>query len=416
MHQQLAAWGRQAACVRAGNLQLSCELGGTNQVGHARLSPGADRVATQSLTGRRSVAVLRVTGAQHDLVSLQAAALPSQTLTPPGSGRGQVLGFQWRLTGLHLAVVTPESSAACCGVRVSTYRGAQLVGSFVEPLAEREHYHSLHLSDDAATMLLCVLSHSKQHCLRAYQSLLRVLACTVQGTVTARHLSAPTAQHAAALGNGRLLTVPTSGESLCIYSASCAAQISLQRCPAQCSEVLHSAYGATASVLLLSWDGAHTLVVVDLARCCVLCCVDVQDGSYEPETWSVAQGAHSVALVLEDLQQVVVFATSGEQLGQELFRSGGHAAAWDGMGRFLAVARQQEGVVVLDAASWMPVASWEMDAKAVPDSSPATSSASSLRWLPDSSGLAVLKSQWSSPAGADPADTSKYILVYNGVC
>ena len=397
MHQQLAAWGRQAACVRAGNLQLSCELGGTNQVGHARLSPGADRVAFQFSSNGRSVAVLPVTGTNHSLPFLRSKTLPDQTLTPPGSGSDQLLRVEWSPTGQHLVLLTSQSNAAGSGMRVSTYRGALLVGSFVEPLAGGDNVIDLHITDDAATMLLSV---------GAVGQCSRVLACTVQGTVTARHLSAPTAQHAAALGNGRLLTAPTSGESLFIYSASCAQQISLSRPPARYLKVSLSGRGATASVLLISRDSAvaHVLVVVDLVQCCVRHCVEVREDYKDSSRWTIAQGARSVALTLEDIGKMVVFATAGEQEGKQLWEGmcGGCDAAWDDMGNFLALVRFRE-VLVLAGASGTPLASMRLHPKAV---------LSSLGWLPDSAGLVVLQSEYLSPPGLAEGP----VAVYESLC
>ena len=52
MHQQLGLWAGQAAAVRAGTLQLSCELVGRQPHPFQELSPHADQVAASPPAGQ----------------------------------------------------------------------------------------------------------------------------------------------------------------------------------------------------------------------------------------------------------------------------------------------------------------------------------------------------------------------------
>ena len=84
MRQQLGLWARQAAAVRAGSLQLSCELAAwTRRRLGAPVAPtqtGWQQSATTTL--HADIVLTPVTGAGQDLRTLMSPTPPS---TPPGS-------------------------------------------------------------------------------------------------------------------------------------------------------------------------------------------------------------------------------------------------------------------------------------------------------------------------------------------
>ena len=264
----------------------------------------------------RAAVLVQVTGTQLTLASQLSAQRRGQTLAPPGAGRDSVQHLQWCSTGQRVVLVSRERTPSCLAVRVSTFEGTQLVGSHLEALAAEESFRILHVSEDAATMLLTLRSAGGS----------RVVACTAEGAVTARHPSAHIASSTALLAGGCVLAASPIGDRLYIYSASCVQEISLQdtSAPSYVHPVVRS-WGSQALVLLVSPAGApHALLCVDLALQQVQRLGDLvypQNSltSYSP----VAQGARSVALDLGNHQQVSIVATSGCEAGKELFRCQG---------------------------------------------------------------------------------------------
>ena len=384
MRQQLDLWARQAATVRAGNLQLTCELTDLDELGCAQLSPHADCVAacTYSVAAcvysdEYSAVLLPVMGTQQALGFDLSAQPPSQPLTLPSSEPEEVLisQFCWSPTGRHLVIVSEDGSETppSC-VRISTFRGTQLVGSFREPLENGEAPQAdVHFLEDEAALLLAVWS-SRGH---------RMVACTPQGVVTARHPRVLTTYSAASLDSGRILRASQAGDRLCICSATCVQEILLQRSPAPQHHVAVSCWGGAATVLLVSDSQATAveLLFVGLERQAVQhsvarpACIRCND---------LKQGARSVALA--GLEQVQVVSCSGKDVGRELFRCQGRSPAWNSLGRFLAVLQKTDGhqcVSVLDGLTGAPVAALAVW--------PAYKGLEWLRWLPDSSGMEVQK-------------------------
>ena len=363
MRRQLDLWASQVAAVRTGNLQLSCELGGlATDADDARLSPHADWLAALHPCREGGAMLFPVNGTR---VEVGISAWPrSRTLSAPGREPGLLWQLLWSPAGQHLVFVSYEHAGRpYSSVRVSTFCGTQLVASFAEPLADQENYRSLHMSDDADSMLLTV----------AVPGAVRVLACTAQGTVTARHPEASTADSTAPLRGGRILRASSDGDRLYIYSATCVQEIALQPgLDAGWSAVEVSAWSDQASVLLVGLD-CPLLFLVDLEQLHVRCLVELPGYAIS----GIVQGARAVVL---DPQQasaaLAVVTASGTDLGSELFRCLGRDPVWDPMGMFLAMFTEQHGVCILDGATGAVLASW-----------PGPGLRSGLRWLPDSSGL-----------------------------
>ena len=374
MRQQLDLWARSAAAIRAGGLHLACELGNLLDLQLVELSPQADRVAVVLLDNTGRVDLLPIAGTQHDLASQLSAPAPGQTLNPPSSGQVKLLELQWSPSGQRLVLVTRERSRASRSVRVSTFEGARLVGSFVEPLLTgRERFCSLDISQDATTMLLTL----------RYGGMSRVVAGSAQGSIAARHPRVPIASRTAPLDGGRLLAVSSAGDRLYVCSAAGVRELGLHRAAAVHDRVLVSSRGRLATVVLGSSSGLNELLLVDLMRqgvqqSCELQAARLAGSSAPLLVRSLAQGAHAVALRFPH-DQIGVIASSGGDFGRELFRCEGSCPQWDPSGgRFLAVARDCDGLHVLDGTSGAVLASWHANAVL-----------SQLRWLPDSRGIAV---------------------------
>ena len=152
---QLGIWASRAAAVRAANLQLSCKLHGYSRFknGTVELSPRGDFVALCPPSISCSALLVPTTQPKVDLgYSHLSERPPSQSLTWPGCGSDKVQGLTWSPSGQHLVLVSEEApTPSACSLRVSTFRGTQLVGSVLEPLAGPESFACLHVSDDAAT-------------------------------------------------------------------------------------------------------------------------------------------------------------------------------------------------------------------------------------------------------------------------
>ena len=377
MRRQLDLWASQAAAIRAGGLQLSCELAEEQgQVIH--LSPHGDQVAAHHcskdrlIAKDRSIVLAPLTGNQEDLQADLSAQPPSTILTVPGCGQLQILASGWSPSGQHLVLVSEKGARICPrSLRISTYRGAQLVGSFLEPLEDGElGAPEVHVLDDAACLLLMLFAGSASN---------RLVASTPLGVVTARH-RAETVRCTAALDAGRILRAAPAGNRLCIFPAFCVQEISLQRDPAPHCKVQVSCWGGTATVLTSSQSWSKDLLFVDVVRQEVQHLARLTMGTCH----QLAQGARSVALA--DRDQISVLTCAGKDLGRELFRCQGGCPVWDALGRFLAVMENLElhpCVSVLDGLTGVPVAAaavW-----------PAYQRLQQLRWLPDSRGFVVDK-------------------------
>ena len=367
MRQQLDLWARQTATVRAGGLHLGVELGGLPKSKHAELSPHADQVVACLSSPARAAVLVQVTGTQLTLATQLSTQRRGQTLNPPDTGPAQLLHLQWCSTGQRVVLVGHERTPGPPAVRVSTFEGTQLVGSHLEPLTAGESWRSLHASDDAATMLVTLRSAGGS----------RVVACTAEGAVTARHPSAHIAFSTAPLDGGdRLLAASTAGNRLHIYSASRAQQISLHYASLHppIVPILRSS-GSQALVLLLNNRGTmHEFICIDLAQ------HEVQQHAelfYPPSGLSpwkyITLGARSVALDLGNHHQISVIATLGADFGKELFRCQGDHFQYDPfLGRFLAVARNLGGVHILNGTTGEAITSWD-----------STAWAHELCWSPD---------------------------------
>ena len=237
MRQQLDAWARQAAAVRAGGVSLDCELGGLQDFELMRLSPHADQVAACRHDNQDTAALAPVTSSLLDLASLLAAQPPGCTLAHPSPGHGVMEDLRWCPTSQRVVLVSHEDIEGSSALRVSTFKDSQLVGSYLEPLAALECFHSLHVSDAAAALLL--IDDLDSH------AMVRVVASTAQGIVTARH---PVA-HPAGIGpleGSRILVASSACDRLFVFTASSAQEVSLQRAPQDSMGVLVSSWGQMA--------------------------------------------------------------------------------------------------------------------------------------------------------------------------
>ena len=370
MRRQLDLWACQAAAVRAGGLHLACKLGGLHKSNHADLSPHADQVVGCLSDPARAAVLIQVTGTQLKLASQLSNQRRGQTLAPPSTGPAQVQELRWCSTSQRVVLVSRERTPAGPGVRVSTFEGTQLVGSHLEPLGAGEFLRHLHVSNDAATMLLTLRSAGSS----------RVVACTAEGVVTVRHPSAQLAHKAAGLDGGRMLAASPAGDRLYIYSAVCVREVSLHHASLHSGVVpVLRSWGSLALVLLLNASGTvHELICVDLLR---------QEAQQHAQLvcppnslyhWNaVALGASAVALDLRD-QQISVVTSLGRDIGRELFRCQANHFEWHSLGRFLAVARHREGVHILDGVTGDAITSWQTSAWAY-----------ELRWSPDSHAIVM---------------------------
>ena len=399
MRQQLGLWASQLAAVRAGDLQLRFILGAQDREDITTLSPHADWMAGPQSEAGTSVVLTPLTGMQPRPTSQQSAQPPGHTLALPAPEPERIQEVAWSSSSQHLVIVSCEGSRwSPSGVRLSTFQGTQLVGTFVEPLASSEQHirfaGSLHLLGEAPTIFLTLFTASGS----------RVLASSAQGTVTARHERARTSRNTVPLEGGRILCASSAGDRLYTCSPSGTQEISLRRASSDLRATWVSCWGDLASVLLCGPAGrAYVLLLVDLTQQRVQHVLELPSppGTCRMLPWHT-QGAHAVALQAAETSKadvaIHVVAISGTTHGKELFRCPGRLPAWDALGRFLAVASKHEGMHVLDGSTGAPLASW-----------PHHRGPSILRWLPDSGGLAA-----GAYAGAD--SLSWCIVRFAGVC
>ena len=364
MRQQLDLWARQAAKVRAGGLHLGCKLDNCDIVECVCVSPGADQVATLLLDDASSVMLVPITGTQLDLAS-QLSDPPSGATLAPSGAPGLVVSMCWSPAGQQLVLVSAEETAAAfIALRVSAFQGTQLVGSFLVDDADYDDDDaddvSVHVSDDAAVIFLVLPAGGGG----------RVVAGTAQGAVTARHPGVDCALSTALLHCNALLAASKGGDKLYVWSATCAQEIGLHGTAADSMDVRFSAWGALVAVARNArvGRGVPELLLVDMVHQTVQHRVQLPQ-RYDCVTCGVAQGARSLALVL-DQGHVSAVATSGGAVGRELFSCPGSKAAWDPLGRFLAVVRydtQTAGprVHILDGLTGAESALWQLRAQAV---------------------------------------------------
>ena len=262
MRQQLDLWARQVAAVRAGNLQLSCELGGLDdEEALVHLSPHADWAAVHSTNSACDVVLTPVTSARQDLPAPASAAPPSIPLTLPGPKSGQYLiSMNWTPSGSHLVLVSTEFTPGHC-LRVSTFQGAQLVGSLSEPLADGERGYYTHVSDGAAA--LTVIQNQRRES--------RALASTAQGTVVARLPWVRISREPSPCGLAACCAHPQPATGCSSNSPACVreGEVSLHRAPAGTyqPELWYSSWGSQAGVVLVGPTGtARALLFVDLVQ------------------------------------------------------------------------------------------------------------------------------------------------------
>ena len=389
VRQQLDRWARQAAAVRAGNLDLDCELGNLRDLARVQLSPHADQVAAcLDTTVSSDVVLAPVAGTQHALRGQLLAQPPSHTLSPPGK---ELLHLMWAPSGRHLVLLSSDSAAhLSTSLHVSSYSGSQLVGAFRELFLPHEGPVAVHVSDDPAIVFLFLSSPLG----------VRVVASTAQGIVSARHPPAWLAPASVPLEGGRVLAAAHACDKLYIYSATSFLEIGLRRAPVEDLVALLGSWGHLAVVVLCGCSdrGARELLLVDLDHHIVQHCVELPRLPGGPAVYSAAAGARGVALTLAG-DQVSVLATTPRELGAELFRCPGCNAQWDATGSFLAMVRNGDGVHILDGVSGAELAYWHVYAGVVHD----------LDWLPDSCGFVVLAGNGRG-MGLDPhrADIVKF--------
>ena len=366
LHQQMDLRASHTAAIRAGGLHLACKIGGLHTFERAELSPDRAWVAAHYLHEEATVLICSVTGAQQDLAAQLSAQPPGRTLTLPGNERHVILQLYWSPSSQHLGVLTLEGDAHRGALRVSTFQGTQLVGSFVQPFrATGRVCFWAHLDDAATTFLELHSSHAS-----------KVIIGTAQGAMAARHTCAKLTHDTALLSSSRLLAACAAGDRLCIISASCVQEISLLFASAKPAHVLVSSWDGQAAVSLGLWTGSTPVCLVDLQQQGVQR-FELSGLAEARGVRRIAQGAHAVAAELVG-DHISVVVSSGRDMGKELFRCSGSRPQWDSLGRFLAVAVDDHGVLVLDGASGARLAAWH-----IPEI------VERLLWSPDSCGLVV---------------------------
>ena len=286
-----------------------------------------------------------------------------------------MLGCRWCPAGTHLAVATCEPESAGHLLRVSTFQGTQLLGSFTQC-----GLHCLEGAFAGVASIFYSLTVSKEGAVRA-----SVLAATMDGTVTARHDMAPCSSWQLSGDGCSLLGVSRTGEALFVCPAAAAMQtISLGR-PANEPPSMASRVSSRDGLAIVTCDNPHPeLLFVDLAGLRVghrqalpLHCLDIAQGSRSAALWSTRTSG----------QTTVVATSTGAEAGRQLFVVPGgelECVAWDALGRHLAVA-STDRVTVYDGLSGAALASWSTSAAAE-----LRLQLSSVRWLPDVAGLVCM--------------------------
>ena len=218
--------------------------------------------------------------------------------------------------------------------RVSIFtRASQLLGSFTQAGPCR-------LGDVAggAATLFLVLGAEHQH--STGRSC--ILAAAPDGTVTARHGMVQATSWQPSSECEHLLAVSGAGNTLFVCSAAADMQIIDLERPAASADVLCAVSSRNGLAVVSLGGSSPEVLLVDLREQRVRHrqAPPQQSGSDDKMPFQIAQGCQSVALLRGSGEgvQVRVLATSlGPEAGRQLFMIPGKSAAWDCLGRFVAV-------------------------------------------------------------------------------
>ena len=284
-----------------------------------------------------------------------------------------MLGRRWCPDGTHLVVATREPGFH---LRISTFHGTQLLGSFTRAANCRLEAVSARASS------IFVGLYETTGVPRTLQS--RVHPATPDGTVTARHDVVPCSRWQLSGDGSSLLGVSSTMEAIFVCLAAAGMQtIDLGRSasepPSKGSRV--SSRDGLAIVACRKNPNPE-LLFVDLAGLCV-----VHRQALPPQCLDIAQGSRSAALWKSRTsgQTTVVATSTGAEAGRQLFVVPGdelECVAWDALGRHLAVISPERWLSVYDGLSGAALAFWS--------SSPAVETRLplvSVRWLSGSAGL-----------------------------
>ena len=305
---------------------------------------------------------------------------------------GEVMGvkYVWCPEGRLLAVcreeLRPLHAAQRRCLSVSIFSGAELVGSFVEPLGYAEICKAApHVSAGAAAVFFP---------LDTADGVTRVVAASARGIVTARHGPLPVLAWTLAHHSTCLAGVSRSADALYVCGSDSMLVISLVHFPTDHVRSLASGWGRLVSVCAASGTASagHALLLVDLAEQRLVQCCNLDPASVPQNApGALQQGACSAAVQLPPVwpnacpegSKVCILSTAGPDFGRQSFAVPGSCFQWDPMGRFLAVGSLMGGVSVVDGRTGTPLASWM--GLSVPY--PGSGWRSQPRWLPDGTGL-----------------------------
>ena len=287
-----------------------------------------------------------------------------------------MLGCRWCQAGTHLVVATREPGKAAYPLRISTFQGTQLLGSFT-------------LGGDCWFMAVsagaCSIFFELDYDDVNIPTASSVLATTLDGTVTARHDMVPCWHWRLSGDSSSLLGVSGTDEALYVCPAAAGMQtIGLGRAasepPRKDSDFRVSSRDGLA-IVACPYGPHPELLFVDLAGLRV-----VHRQALPPQCLDIAQGSRSAALWTSCTsgQTTIVATSTGAEAGRQLFVVPGgelECVAWDALGRHLAVA-STDRVTVYDGLSGAALASWSTSAAAE-----LRLQLSSVRWLPGSAGL-----------------------------
>ena len=292
----------------------------------------------------------------------------------------QLLGRRWCPAGTHLVIATRESESAGHLLRVSTFRGTQLLGSFTLGGG---------CCFKAVSAGACSIFAEPYKLDRS--GLSGVLAATPDGTITARHIMVPCTRWQLSGDGSSLLGVSRTGEALYVCPAAAGMQTIDLRRTVGLPGFKRSSFGTRISsrdglAIVTKFTNSHSeLLFVDLAGLRV-----VHRQALPPRSvCDIAQGSRSAALWDYDcgLQTTVVATGTDAEAGRQLFVVPGgdfECVAWNALGRHLAVASIGR-VTVYDGLSGAALASWSTSAAAE-----SRLQLSSVRWLPDGAGLVCM--------------------------
>ena len=390
--ERLAARAGQAQLIRSGSLRLSKELGCCHRsITMARLSARADMLAAP-VGERARVKLLSVAEARLDLHA-QLASPEAHTLRLP-RGAGCVLHLCFSPCGERLVVISGRLQRHALHeqlteVRVTAFRGSELVGTFSEPLTARESDSALHTAAGCFFLVIRVLEAS----INSHHT--RVLVGALDGSRTAGHPVVPAADWTCSAQDACLAAVSVFGDTLFICSAAAGMRaVSLNMSPRIFMQSRVSLCGALAAVRSRG-QCTDQVLWVDLRRMCVLHRLQRDPNLTGVVTAGhIAAGASSVAIwVQEGIGHVTVLSSAGPDRGRPLFSHAGTRnrdadaalACFDSvLGVFLAVVSPDLSVAVRHGVSGQLVATLSCQA---PEAGLQVGWLSELSWLP---GRAVL--------------------------